>query len=389
MKRIFLIVLDSFGIGEAPDAKEFGDGGTSTLRSCYETGKLHIPTLESLGFGCIDGVAGLAVSDSPRAAFGRMQEVSWGKDTTIGHFELAGLYSSSPLPTYPDGFPEEIIRKFEKATGRGVLCNKPYSGTVVINEYGKEHIETGKLIVYTSADSVFQIAAHEEVVPLDKLYEYCRIARGILTGEHAVGRVIARPFITGDEGFVRTANRRDFSLEPPRKTMLDAIKEAGLEVIAVGKINDIYAARGITEAILTHGNAEGQKVTGELLKRDFRGLAFTNLVDFDSSYGHRQDAVGYARALTEFDGWLSGFIKGLREDDALIITADHGCDPSDDSTDHTREFVPLLVYGDRLASAPLGTLRGFGTVAGLVCELLGVGYTPESGEEIARQIVKD
>ena len=389
MKRIFLIVLDSFGIGEAPDAAAFGDAGANTLLSCYKTGELDIPTLRSLGFGNIDGVECIEKTDAPKAAVGRMTEISNGKDTTIGHFELAGLVSKTPLPTYPDGFPDEIIREFEKAVGRGVLCNKPYSGTVVINEYGKEHIETGKLIVYTSADSVFQIAAHEDIVPPEELYEYCRAARRILTGEHSVGRVIARPFVTGEGGFVRTANRRDFSLEAPRETMLDAIKGAGLDVIAVGKISDIFAARGITEAILTHGNAEGMKVTSELLTKDFTGLAFTNLVDFDSSYGHRQDPVGYARAISAFDKWLGGFTESLGEDDMLIITADHGCDPSDNSTDHTREYVPLVVYGKKVAPAALGTLSGFGSVAKLVTELLSVEYSAESGDRIASLIVKD
>ena len=389
MKRIFTIVLDSFGIGEAPDAELFGDKGANTLESCARTGELNIPTMISLGLGSIDGVSCLDRVEKPKAAFGRMKELSQGKDTTIGHFELAGLVSKTPLPTYPDGFPEEIIRAFCEATGRGVLCNKPYSGTAVIAEYGEEHLKTGKLIVYTSADSVFQIAAHEDIVPPELLYEYCRTARRILSGEHSVGRVIARPFVTADGGFVRTANRRDFSLEPPRETTLDAIKSAGLDVIAVGKISDIFAAKGITEAILTHGNDEGMQVTEELLKRDFTGLAFTNLVDFDSSYGHRQDPSGYARALSAFDLWLSGFIKKLRPDDILIITADHGCDPADNSTDHTREFVPLLVYGSKVANTALGTLSGFGTVARLVTDMLGVGYTSESGEDTLKLIKKD
>ena len=389
MKRIFTIVLDSFGIGEAPDAELFGDKGANTLKSCYESGELNIPTLISLGLGNIDGVNCLEKANKPGAAFGRMRELSQGKDTTIGHFELAGLVSETPLPTYPDGFPEEIIRAFEEVTGRGVLCNKPYSGTEVIADYGEEHLKTGKLIVYTSQDSVFQIAAHEDPVPPELLYEYCRAARHILSGEHSVGRVIARPFVTGDDGFVRTANRRDFSLEPPRETMLDAIKKAGLDVIAVGKISDIFAGKGITEAILTHGNGEGMQVTEELSERDFTGLAFTNLVDFDSSYGHRQDPSGYAKALSAFDLWLSGFIKKLSPDDMLIITADHGCDPADSSTDHTREFVPLLVYGSKVANTALGTLSGFGTVARLITAMLGVDYSSESGADVAELIKKD
>ena len=387
MKRVFLIILDSFGIGEAPDAEAFGDKGASTLKSCYNTGALNIPAMLSMGFGNIDGIDFLPKAGSPSAAYGRMYEISAGKDTTIGHFELAGLVSSAPLPTYPDGFPPEVICAFEEAVGRRVLCNKPYSGTVVIEEYGEEHLRTGALIVYTSADSVFQIAAHEDIIPLDLLYEYCRTARKLLSGKHAVGRVIARPFIGEAGSFKRTANRRDFSLEPERETMLDAIKGQGLDVIAVGKISDIYAAKGITEAVITHGNREGMAVTNDLLSRDFKGLVFTNLVDFDSSYGHRQDAEGYARAVSEFDSQLSEFIKGLSEDDLLIITADHGCDPSDDSTDHTREYVPLLVYGKGVKAADVGTLRGFGSVARLVTNALGVEYTPECGEDIAKKIL--
>ena len=388
MKRVFLIVLDSLGIGEAPDAHRFSDEGANTLLSLYKTGELEIPTLTAMGIGNIDGVDYIDSVTSQAAAVGRLREVSAGKDTTVGHWELAGLISKRPLPTYPDGFPREVIEKFEMATGRRALCNKPYSGTEVIRDYGREHIETGALIVYTSADSVFQIAAHEDTVPPEKLYEYCRIARDILTGEHAVGRVIARPFITDADGkFKRTANRRDFSLEPQGNTMLDAIKGAGLDVISVGKINDIFAARGITEAIASHGNTEGMSLTSELLSRDFHGLAFINLVDFDSNYGHRQDAAGYTRALCEFDKWLSSFIKGLGKDDALIITADHGCDPSDNSTDHTREYVPLLVYGEGISPKNLGTRESFSTVGRLVTDMLGVNFTPERYEGVSEEIL--
>lgn len=388
MKRVFLIVLDSLGIGEAPDAHLFSDEGANTLLSLYKTGELEIPTLTAMGIGNIDGVDYIDSVTSQAAAVCRLREVSAGKDTTVGHWELAGLISKRPLPTYPDGFPREVIEKFEMATGRRALCNKPYSGTEVIRDYGREHIETGALIVYTSADSVFQIAAHEDTVPPEKLYEYCRIARDILTGEHAVGRVIARPFITDADGkFKRTANRRDFSLEPQGNTMLDAIKGAGLDVISVGKINDIFAARGITEAIASHGNTEGMSLTSELLSRDFHGLAFINLVDFDSNYGHRQDAAGYTRALCEFDKWLSSFIKGLGKDDALIITADHGCDPSDNSTDHTREYVPLLVYGEGISPKNLGTRESFSTVGRLVTDMLGVNFTPERYEGVSEEIL--
>ena len=312
MKRVFLIVLDSLGIGEAPDANLFSDLGANTLRSLYKTDTLRIPNLISMGLGNIDGVDFIEKTYSPTAAVGRLCEASRGKDTTVGHWEIAGVISERPLPTYPDGFPPEIMEKIERAVGRGTLCNKPYSGTEVIREYGKEHIETGKLIVYTSADSVFQIAAHEDIVPPETLYEYCRSAREILSGEHAVGRVIARPFVTDDAGgFRRTSNRRDFSLEPQGKTVLDAICEAGLEVISVGKIKDIFAGRGISEAITSHGNTEGLSLTRELLERDFCGLAFVNLVDFDSNYGHRQDALGYAGALNEFDCWLGTFCQHM------------------------------------------------------------------------------
>jgi phosphopentomutase len=299
-----------------------------------------------------------------------MREASMGKDTTIGHWEIGGLISSTPLPTFPQGFPEDVLERIRRLSGREVLCNLPYSGTAVIEDYGREALEKGALIVYTSADSVFQIAAHEDIVSPEELYGYCRIARDILTGDDSVGRVIARPFIGEPDSFVRTDNRRDFSLEPPEDTVLDGLKEEGFDVISVGKINDIFAARGITEAILTHGNTEGMKVTSELLNRDFSGLCFVNLVDFDSKYGHRQDAEGYALAMSEFDNWLGGFIKGLTERDLLIITADHGCDPSDDSTDHTREYTPLLVYRKGSPVHDLGTLTGFYNVGKLVFEVL-------------------
>ena len=377
MKRVFLIVLDSLGIGEAPDASDFGDEGANTLLSAHKTGELKIPNLISLGLGNIDGVTFLDKANSPLAAHGRLREISAGKDTTIGHWEIAGIHSKTPLPTYPCGFPEKIISKFEQKTGRKVICNKAYSGTEVIRDFGEEHIKTGALIVYTSADSVFQIAAHEDTVPVEQLYEYCKTAREILVGEHAVGRVIARPFITEGGKFVRTANRRDFSLEAPRETMLDAISKQGLSVIAVGKISDIFAGRGITEEIHTSGNTDGLGVTLGLAKKDFSGLAFINLVDFDSKYGHRQDATGYARAICEFDSWLPKFLSVMKEDDALIITADHGCDPSDNSTDHTREYTPILIYGKNIKPENLGTKDSFSTVARLVCDMLGVHFTPD------------
>lgn len=370
MKRVFLIVLDSFGIGAAPDANEFSDTGANTLKSLAATGKLNIPTLISLGLGSIDGVDSIPSADTSMAQVARLRELSRGKDTTTGHWEIAGIVSENPMPTYPDGFPAEVMDVFEAAVGRGTLCNLPYSGTDVIRDYGEEHLKTGKLIVYTSADSVFQIAAHESLVPPSELYEICRTARELLQGKHGVGRVIARPF-TGEAGsFTRTANRRDFSLVPPKKTVLDKIKDSGLDVIGVGKIGDIFAMAGISESHPTHSNREGMEKTSELLNKDFNGLCFVNLVDFDMLYGHRQDALGYTEALNEFDVWLSEFIKNLRDEDALIITADHGCDPSDNSTDHTREYVPFITFGKCTAPANLGTLDGFFNIGDKVCELL-------------------
>lgn len=381
-----MIVLDSLGIGEAPDAKNFGDEGANTLLRISSAEEFSVEQLASLGLGNIDGVNCVEKSPLPQAAVGRLRELSYGKDTTTGHWEISGILSSKPLPTYPMGFPEEIIEEFSKRTGKEVLCNLPYSGTEVINDYGNEHLKSGGLIVYTSADSVFQIAAHEELVPPSELYEYCKTAREILTGEHGVGRVIARPFIGENGNFRRTENRRDFSLAPPDKTMLDVLSEANLDVISVGKIWDIFAGAGITESYHTHNNREGMAKTFELSDRDFHGLCFVNLVDFDMLYGHRQDTRGYANALTEFDRWLSGFIKKLKSDDVLIITADHGCDPGDDSTDHTREFVPLIIFGDKIANVSLGTLDGFANVGVTVCDLLGVEFKSCAGISLKKKI---
>ena len=386
MKRVFLIVLDSCGCGWEPDAAQFGDEGANTLLSCSRSKEFSVPNLLRAGLGNIDGIDFLEKTEQPLGACGRLRERSMGKDTTIGHWELAGVVSENPLPTYPNGFPPEVLDAFSAATGRGVLCNQPYSGTDVIRDYGREHLETGKLIVYTSADSVFQIAAHEELVPPEQLYEYCRAARKNLTGPHGVGRVIARPF-TGEWPFTRTANRHDFSLEPPAETLLDAVKAQGKDVIAVGKIHDIFAGRGITETIFTHGNTHGMEVTMGLAERDFTGLCFVNLVDFDMLYGHRQDPDGYARALREFDGWLPGFVEKLGPEDLLLITADHGCDPADDSTDHTREYVPLLALGRGVRPGNLGTEPTFAAVAATVAELLGVSYTCP-GKSLAGRILK-
>ena len=383
---MFLIVLDSFGAGQAPDAEKFGDKGASTIKAAAVSEMFHLTEMGKMGLFNIDGIdAGNPVND-PSAAHMKLRELSVGKDTTTGHFEIAGIVSKTPFPTYPNGFPKEIIEKFEKATGRKVLCNKPYSGTQVIKDYGREHIKTGDLIVYTSADSVFQIAAHEDIVPPEKLYEYCRAARQILQGNNAVGRVIARPFIGEYPNFERTPNRHDFSLVPPEGTMLDNIKKAGKSVIAVGKIGDIFAHTGTTEEIPTMGNADGMAKTLLIAQRDFDGLVFLNLVDFDMLYGHRRNPDGYAAALTEFDGWLFNFLPHLREDDILMITADHGCDPSKtDSTDHTREYIPLIVYGKSIKPVNLGIRSGFSDIGATVCDFLGVEQ-PENGKSFLKEM---
>ena len=372
-KRVFLMVLDSLGAGEAPDAADFGDRGAHTLRSLFRTGDLRIPTLQNLGIGNIEGLEFLGSVASPQAAFGKMRECSAGKDTTIGHWEIAGHISPRPMPTFPHGFPQALLDRFSELTGRGVLCNLPYSGTDVIRDYGEEHLRTGSLIVYTSADSVFQIAAHEDLVPPEELYAICRRTRELLTGDLAVGRVIARPFIGhGASDFKRvSADRRDFSLEPPVPVLPDVLKAAGYDVLSVGKIIDIFAGRGFTEFFRTHSNDEGMAVTFELAKKDFHGLCFVNLVDFDMLYGHRNDAKGYAGALNRFDAWLSDFLPQMRTDDLLILTADHGCDPGDISTDHTREYVPLLVAGPSVRPTSLGVRNGFADVAESVLDLLG------------------
>ena len=387
MKRIFLFVLDSGGCGEMPDSPSFGDVGVNTLRACAASPKLNIPNLRKYGLANIDGLDFLKPVEKPLGAYGKLAEASMGKDTTIGHWEIAGVVSPRPLPTYPNGFPEEVLEPFRAATGRGVLANAPWSGTEVINVYGDEHMRTGDLIVYTSADSVFQIAAHEAVVPLETLYDYCRIARRILQGRHGVGRVIARPFVGTSGHYTRTANRHDFSLEPPKETMLDAIKSAGLSSIAVGKINDIFAGRGTTEHVYNQSNADGMAHAMDYADKDFTGLCFVNLVDFDMLYGHRRDIDGYANALTEFDTWLPGFLEKLGPEDLVMITADHGCDPSyTATTDHTREYVPLLVIGRAVRPGNLGTRTGFQNIAATVTDLLGVNFdTP--GKSFAAEIL--
>lgn len=353
MKRVFLIVLDSVGIGAMPDAAAFGDEGSNTLKAAAQDSHFDMPNMCKLGLFHIDGVKIGKKEQQPEGAYARMTESSQGKDTTIGHWEIAGVVSKKPLPVYPHGFPESIIREFSAKTGRGILCNKPYSGTEVIKDYGEEHMRTGDLIVYTSADSVFQVAAHEDIVPVEQLYKYCETARKMLTGEHGVGRVIARPFEGRPGGFVRTARRHDFSLEPPQITMLDQLKEAGFEVLGVGKIFDIFAGKGITDFVRTSGNPDGIDKTLAYMERDFEGLCFVNLVDYDMLYGHRNDVEGYAKALTYFDKRLPEILGRLKKDDILMITADHGCDPSTPSTDHSREYTPLILYGSHIPAGKI------------------------------------
>lgn len=389
IKRVFLIVLDSFGIGELPDAAQYGDTGSNTLATCARTGLLWLPTMAGLGLFSIDGVAVGDKVPAPKGTFGRLAEASKGKDTTVGHWEIAGYISKNSLPTYPRGFPQEVVTAFEKQCGYKVLCNLPYSGTDVIRDYGAQALAEKKLILYTSADSVFQLAAHLDVFPLKELYRICEIARELLQGEHAVGRVIARPFQGTAPAFTRSAGRHDYSLAPPGPTMLTAIENAGLSCIGVGKISDIFAGQGITQSHPTANNAEGMEKTMELLKTDFTGLCFTNLVDFDMVYGHRNDAAGYARALNTFDSWLAGALPQLRPEDVLMITADHGCDPETESTDHSREYVPILVYGQHVcAGVNLGTRRSFSDIGKTVTGLLNVS-APIMGSSFSEQLFTD
>lgn len=378
VKRVFLIVLDSLGIGAAPDAADFGDGACNTLLSLVQSDGFAAPHLASLGLFSIAGIkdapaAAALRAAAPQGAFARLQEKSRGKDTTTGHWEMAGIVSSQPMPTYPEGFPPAIIAALEESIGRKLICNKPYSGTQVIRDYGREHIETGALIVYTSADSVLQLAAHEDIVPREELYEACRKARAVMCGEHGVGRVIARPFVGVYPNYERTAGRHDFSLAPP-PTVLDALKDAGLAAIGVGKIADIFAGRGLTKSLGTNeDNDDGMKKTRALLGEDFTGLAFVNLVDFDMIFGHRRDIPGYAHAVMAFDAWLGGFLEAMAADDVLLITADHGCDPGAHGTDHTREYVPLLACGAAVrAGVDLGTRPSFADIAATIAEIFGV-----------------
>ncbi len=393
VKRVFLIVLDSFGVGELPDAARFSDEGSSTLGAVFSSEKFSAPNLTRLGLLNIDGINVGEPCKSPIGIYGKAAEISCGKDTVTGHWELAGVVSDKEMPTYKNGFPDELLSEIEKATGIGAICNKPYSGTDVIRDYGEEQRKTGKMIVYTSADSVYQAAAHNDVIPLDKLYSYCEKAREILKGRHSVGRVIARPFTGEYPNYERTSDRHDYALEPPKKTLLDFLSESGKDTLAIGKISDIFAGRGVSERIPTVSNADGMKKTAEMLDKDFSGLCFTNLVDFDSKYGHRNDADGYAAAISEFDAWLGDFLPRLRGDDLLIITADHGCDPVTESTDHSREYVPILVYQNGIIPKNIGTRATFADVGKTVAELLkadndlyGTSFASSIESDISRHL---
>ena len=375
-RRAVLLVLDGVGIGELPDAADYGDEGSNTLVNMAKAvGGLNLPNLQRMGLGNIERIEGVPPAEKPIACYGKMREVSAGKDTTTGHWEIAGIIREKPFPTYPNGFPPEIVEAFEKAIGRKVLGNKPASGTAIIEELGEEHLRTGYPIVYTSADSVFQIAAHEEIVPVEQLYEWCRIAREILRGEHEVARVIARPFIGTPGNFKRTPRRRDFSVPPPYPTLLDALTEAGLEVVTVGKIDDIFAGRGVTFAVHTSDNRDGMQQVETLTAQGDFDFLWCTLVDFDTVYGHRNDPQGFARALREFDDWLGGFLPKLRDSDLLIITADHGNDPTTPSTDHSREYVPLLIWTPSLKEGkPLGVRQTFADVAATIADWLNVKW---------------
>ncbi|NLZ49409.1 MAG: phosphopentomutase [Clostridiales bacterium] len=389
MDRVIWIVLDSVGMGAMPDAELFGDVDVNTIGHVSQAlGGLKVPNMESIGLGNIDEIQGLNKVESPRGCYGRFAEASRGKDTTTGHWEMAGVVSMVPFPTYPNGFPEEIIKAFEKATGRGVIGNKPASGTVILDELGEEHMKTGKVIVYTSADSVFQIAAHEDVVPLEELYNMCRIARDILVKEHAVARVIARPFVGKPGSFTRTPNRRDFSLLPPHDTVLDKLKKAGYHVMAVGKIEDIFSGQGITEAVHTTDNMDGVDKTLDYMKENKKGIIFTNLVDFDMKWGHRRDYKAYGKGLEDFDARLPEILNAMEDSDVLFITADHGCDPTAPGTDHTREYVPFLAYGKALKeNVNLGTRNTFADIGQTIAEIFGTEKI-QNGESFLKEIVK-
>lgn len=389
INRAVLIVLDSVGVGELPDAADYGDVGSNTVKNIYKNVEnFSLPNLEKLGLLNINGFEDVKKSDTFTGSIAKCDEKSKGKDTTTGHWEISGLILDKPFPTYPNGFPEDLMKEFEKRVGRKTIGNYPASGTEIIKELGKSHVETGDLIVYTSADSVFQIAAHEEVVPLDELYRICETAREMLQGEHGVGRVIARPFIGVDGNFTRTENRKDFSLVPPKDTLLDYVKNNNMEVYAIGKIEDIFVNRGITKSNHTHSNAEGIEATIQAINEEFKGLIFTNLVDFDMMYGHRNNVQGYAAALKYFDDKLPSIIDSLKDDDVLIITADHGCDPTTESTDHSREYIPLIFYGKAIKdNNNLGILDTYATIGKTILHMLGIDNSLE-GNSVLGNIQK-
>lgn len=386
MKRVFLIVLDSVGIGALPDAGLYGDEGSNTLRSAAGSPYFSMPNMRRLGLFNIDGMEWAEGVNAPAGAFGRLAESSRGKDTTTGHWEIAGLVSGRAMPLFPEGFPKELLEELSGRAGRGILCNRPYSGTEVIRDYGEEHIRTGNLIVYTSADSVLQIAAHEDVIPVEELYRICEAARELCKGPYGVGRVIARPF-EGEYPFRRTARRHDYSLVPPEDAMLDVLKRSGLETRGVGKIGDIFAGKGISSSVRTSCNAEGIDRTLEHMNAEFDGLCFTNLVDYDMLYGHRNDVDGYAKALTYFDERLPELLNALRSEDILMVTADHGCDPGTPSTDHSREYVPLVMAGELLKpGSNIGTRASFADIAASILDYFGQ-ENPGAGESFLNQIL--
>ena len=387
-KRVFLIVLDSFGIGEMPDAKKYGDEGSNTLAAIVKSEKYDTPNLEKLGLFNIEGVNCKEGVDNPQASFARLAESSNGKDTTTGHWEMAGIISEKPFPTFPNGFPEDFLEEYSKRVGRKILCNKPYSGTEVIKDYGKEHLETGALIVYTSADSVFQVAGHEDVVSLEELYRCCEIAREMLQGDLGVGRVIARPFVGKEGSFERTRNRHDYALDPTGPIVMDDLVKNGFDSIGVGKIYDIFAGKSVEESYKMEDNIDGMNITLDLCDKDFNGLCFVNLVDFDMIYGHRNDVDGYANAASEFDKQLGQMMDKLREDDIVIITADHGCDPSTESTDHSREYVPMIIFGDKIkAGVDLKTRNTFADIGKTVADIFGI-ESPIPGTSFYREVSK-
>ena len=389
MSRVIWMVIDSVGIGALPDSEKFGDVNVNTLGNIVKTYKdIKIPNMINLGLSNIEGVESLESINNPKGSFGRAKEVSKGKDTTTGHWEMTGVLVETPFKTYENGFPKEIIEEFERKTNRKVIGNKPASGTAILDELGEQQMKTGEVIVYTSADSVFQIAAHEEIIPLDELYRMCEIAREIMMGENAVARIIARPFIGNPGSFERTANRRDYSLSPFEDTVLDNIKNANLDVIGVGKIEDIFNKQGITEAIHTKDNMDGVDQTINYMKKDNKGLIFTNLVDFDSKYGHRRDVEGYKNALEEFDARIPEILENMKDDDILIINSDHGNDPTYKGTDHTREYIPILIYGKNVVSGyNLGTRNSFADIGATVADILNVD-SPKNGKSFKNEIIK-